>query len=715
MFGYEEITLNLAYSTLYFLIALILLSAYSIYVYHFTVPQVSTPKKIFLVALRALALLITVLILFEPILSLSKKLLLEPLNYIYIDNSRSMQVEDGTNRSETISKITEQIIDNEDIGNIEYCIFGNEPRTIEEDSLPKIDFSDGVTNISELLHPDNFKDKNVSSVTIISDGVYTDGSNPVYSAENPGIPVFTIGIGDTTRRNDLEIKKVLFNDVLYSGTQTNVIATVQNKGFEGQTVTASLYEDELLVDQKIITLNRNGIQNVNFLYSPKESGEKKMATTISGLKGEFTNANNKKVFYINVLSNKIKILLLAGSPSSDLSFIRNALQTDGNLSANSLTQIGLNEFLEDSDFSIIDSADIFFLIGFPSRETPNELLSLIGNRIQEKKIPFFISVSPKVDLPRLLSLQSELPININRVFPGSREVQPKISINEINNPLLKSSNQDIVSTWENLPPILQPSSNFIPKPESRVLANIKLDNKVLNSPLILTRNLSNRRSVAVLAGDIWRWKLQTAYRDVNIFDNFILNCVKWLNTTDEEKRVTIQSSKRNYSLGETVEFSARVLDESLNPVTDAKITVEISSDENNYTIELQNVGLGLFDGSMQINETGDFVITGKAEQNGKMLGTDGSTFNMGELEIEMVNPVMNYSMLYLLANESGGEYFEPDEVEEWLEKLIEINRVSSKEKIITSEVSLWSDEIMLIIVIVLFGLEWFIRKRSGML
>jgi hypothetical protein len=44
-----------------------------------------------------------------------------------------------------------------------------------------------------------------------------------------------------------------------------------------------------------------------------------------------------------------------------------------------------------------------------------------------------------------------------------------------------------------------------------------------------------------------------------------------------------------------------------------------------------------------------------------------------------------------------------------------MNSSASKEKLIISEIRLWSDEWLLIIVILLFATEWFIRKRAGML
>ena len=219
----------------------------------------------------------------------------------------------------------------------------------------------------------------------------------------------------------------------------------------------------------------------------------------------------------------------------------------------------------------------------------------------------------------------------------------------------------------------------------------------------------------MLAKDIWKWKLQVAPKGLEIFDNFIVNSLRWLRANEEQKLVKIKTTRKNFSQGETIEFYGEVSDESLNPVSDAEIKINISSAKNKFEAEMHNVGPGLYEGSIVINETGDFNYSAQAESKDRILGKDNGSFNIGEIDIEMINPVMNYSYLNLLSNETGGEFYFPDNYSSLFEKWKELKINSSKEKIVTSEITLWSSTWMLIISILLFGLEWFIRKRSGML
>ena len=715
MFGYEDINISLAYSGFYLLLALLLIAAYSYYVYRYTIPQIEKYKKYLLTSLRVLALIVLCLILFEPILNLSRKLILKPNNLVFIDNSRSIKIDDGTEQESSVNKIINDLLDNASSDNLTFYEFGNSVRDISVDSFANINFSDGATDLQEIFDYVKNSDKNIASVTLITDGVITSGSNPYYDAVNLGIPVFTIGVGDTTQRKDVELKKVLHNDFIYTETPTNIIATVSNKGFAGESVTATLYEDNKFISQQNLILSNAGIQNISFDYTAKSQGEKKLSIDLSRLKDEFTTANNKQIFYVNVFSNKIKVILLASSPSSDLTFIKNALSRDENIEVHSIVQISGDKFLDKLDYQKLDSADVFFLIGFPSDQTPEELVNRVFSKIKESKTPYFMTLSGGVSLNKLVGLGNDLPFTSSQGLAGFREVQPFILPEQISNPILQYSDKNPAEIWNNLPPVYQPGSIFNARVESKTLSQINMNNSIVKSPLIISNNFSGKRSIAVLAKDIWKWKLQVAPKGLDVFDNFIVNSLRWLRASEEQKLVKIKTSKKIFSQGERIEFSGEVLDESLNPVSDAEIKINISSDTNKFEADMQNVGSGLYEGSIVINEPGDFKFSAQAETNGHILGNDKGSFTIGEIDIEMINPVMNYSLLNLLANETGGEYYSPNNYSPLLERLKYLKINSSKERIVTSEISLWSDTWMLMIAIFLFAMEWFIRKRNGML
>ena len=353
----------------------------------------------------------------------------------------------------------------------------------------------------------NQSENNIASVTIVSDGVITEGTTPIYSAAKLGIPVFTVGIGDSTKKNDIEIKNVLNNEFIYAQTPTIILATILNKGFSGKSSQISLFEDGQLIEQKGLLLDASGVNSISFDYTPKQSGEKKLTLKISNQSGESTFLNNQKVFYINVLSNKINVLLLAGSPSADLTFIRNSLSADQNLKVNTLTQISAGTFLEQNPQSKLDSAEIIYLIGFPTNLSSDDFMKQLSNKLENRNTPFFILLSGDVDLNKLNRISGLLPFSVQMINKNYLQVQPDIQLNELSNPVLQNN---LISDWNNLPPISQPIVSLTIKPESKILAKVRINNQPKNNPLIVSRSFGSKRSLAVIGKDIWKWKLQTA-------------------------------------------------------------------------------------------------------------------------------------------------------------------------------------------------------------
>ena len=79
------------------------------------------------------------------------------------------------------------------------------------------DFGDKETNFSALYDELNvqFANRNVGAVVIASDGLYNEGSNPVYGPLGLKVPVYTIALGDTNVHKDLVLSGIKHNRVAF--------------------------------------------------------------------------------------------------------------------------------------------------------------------------------------------------------------------------------------------------------------------------------------------------------------------------------------------------------------------------------------------------------------------------------------------------------------------------------------------------------------------
>lgn len=689
-----------------------ILVGYTIFIYRTTIPEISKPKKILLTFLRITVLVLLFLLIFEPLLRIEKNKIIQPIHYFFVDNSKSLnQFEDKT---PLISNSFLNELKKLPSNSFRLFSFGSKVSDeLKPDSI-HFSFTEPGTNLSKIFESLQEKE-NISSVTILSDGIFTEGSNPQYLAEKLNVAVFAVGVGDSTTKKDLSIQKILSNEYLYAGINTQFWVSVFQTGYRNSKATLSLLEDNSLQEVKEISFTDNEQQNVEFAYKPKTPGEKKISFVLSPLPGEYSTENNRKSLFVKILDSKLSVVLLAGAPSADVTFIKNSLQADTNNAVQSFTQITSSQFLEKkSPEGAIDKADILYLVNFPTSQTSNQLIEKVAKLINEKSLPYFFLLTSSVDPVKLRLLQNELPFIINRTDKGVVEVQPAIPDEMLRNTLLQFGSKNILGQWNNLPPVSKPNWEITAKPECEILAKTKINNITLNSPLMITKRLGSKRSIAVLAGDIWKWKLQKATEQLDLFDRFLANGTKWLRAVDQKKQVSLSTNKKFYSLGEKIHFTAEIYDESFNQVNDAEIKCSIKNKEIDLPVSFSSVGNGLYEGEITEIGKGDYNFSGNAFLNNKSLGKDGGRFSVGDIDYELQNTTMNSDLLNLLALETKGKFFY-NSYKGLFAKLNEISNNSSKNKIEVNEYRLWSSETMLVILVFLFAAEWFLRKREGLL
>ena len=154
-----------------------------------------------------------------------------------------------------------------------------------------------MTNFEEIFN--YFQDRKIknASVTIISDGVITDGNIPGVSAEKIGLPVYTVAIGDSTPRKDIVVENVVYNEVVFLGTSSPVTTTIQIAGFSDKDIAVSLLEDGKKIAEETVSIGENGTVSSTFNYRPRTTGMKKLAISVQEFPDEVNKLNNYSPFY----------------------------------------------------------------------------------------------------------------------------------------------------------------------------------------------------------------------------------------------------------------------------------------------------------------------------------------------------------------------------------------------------------------------------------
>lgn len=707
-------SVNFSIFLLVFLCGLIIVSVY--FYYRKTIPFITSNWQILLAAIRGLAIFFILLAIAELTLNISSIFNLKPTSLFLLDKSKSM-IHDKNSLQIVLDEMINISKSNGD--DFQFQLFAESLNDSIIPVMDNIEFNAAGTNISKTLEAvQNFKDdKNIQNIVLITDGIYNTGDKPIHAAEKLNIPVFTIGVGNPKPQKDIILKDIISNDIMYVDNTSPVRVDLLNNGYEGIDVELTLFEDGRQIDTKKLKLSSN-YNEIYFDYKPKSDGEKRLAAVVRSFNDEASIKNNSFSRYVNVLSNKLKVLLISSVPSSDLSFIKQSLASNQDYVVKALVENTAGGFLpNNSDRNFLDSADVLFFIGFPGRNSSQNFLSDIKSAVQRKNLPIFYLVSNETDFSRLPPFNEYLPFEWGNPYGDVSQIFIDIREGTAKNEVLNIDEANSMGVWNSFPPIFRIDREFRSKPESELLSYFKIQNTRINQPLILTRKLNRHRSIAFIGFGIWRLKLLNAIKtnENDYFDRFINNSMKWLSSRELLKNLKLTLSKKIFDATEKVDITGQLYDESNQPISNANILLEVKKGiQNVLNANLEPIGNGLYQFSLTDLEEGDYSFRGSTEIGGQKYSDEGK-FTVTETELEYQNLTMNEDLLKQIAEMTGGKYFPAEESKPFFSNLNEFLRTQTVEKEIKKDQQLWNSAYFLFAVIIFLGTEWFFRKRLGLL
>ncbi|MBI4429800.1 MAG: hypothetical protein HY562_11860, partial [Ignavibacteriales bacterium] len=325
-------------------------------------------------------------------------------------------------------------------------------------------------------------------------------------------------------------------------------------------------------------------------------------------------------------------------------------------------------------------------------------------------------LSRALDYSKLRQIESALPFSVQNSSFDEFQAFVEIPEPQRNNPILKLSGEtSSFEAWSKLPPVFKTQSLFRLKPETEILATTRIQSVVTNEPFLVTRNINARKTVAFLGYGVWRWNLLSDAGSTNVLEAFLSNTVRWLTTREDERRLRVQTTKQVFTTQEAVEFTGQVYDQSYQPVDDAEIALTVYFGHQRNELMLSPVGNGRYEGSLNQLEEGDYRFDASITLDGKQIGEQQGRFSVGGLNAEFLETKMNKQLLQLLAFRTGGTYYDTDRIDRLSNDIKNLPNFQSREFTSSSDIELWNLAWTLGLAVFIFSIEWFLRKRHGML
>ena len=541
----------------------------------------------------------------------------------------------------------------------------------------------------------------LAGLVIVSDGQNTAGGDPLSAAARAGetgTPIFTVGVGDPGEPVNLRIADLWAPENVFEEDPMRLEASVQIDGVNEGTgrlelrvrkADSSAESDEragTLLEEKTVPL-QPGLRTFTFEHTPGKADTYLYTVRLAPHEDELIDSDNMKSTVVNVVDEKVRVLLVSGGPSWGYRLVKNLLIRDATIdlscwlqSMSPDMQQGGNtpiEHLPRNRRQLLEYDAVLMLDPDPA-EFNQQWVEEIKNFMENHAGGFFWMSGPQYSVQFLThgptrEIRDVLPVRFRGLQRGILEAMAgtrrqewplKVRSEGVDHPILqlKENPGDVRAIWEGLPGVYWSFPAHGPKPAAQVLlehSNPHLATEMGPRPLLVTGQYGPGRSAYAGFQSTWRWRR----RSERYFQNFWIQTVRYLvqgRLIRGRTRGRVLTNRDLYSVGDRVSVSTRLYDTAYRPLDRPTVKARlIGPREASEEITLRTVPDS--PGEYQASTTATYMGLNEIEiilqnKDGEPVKVQRQ-FTVEMPDVESADPRMNVSLLKKIARRSGGKYF----------------------------------------------------------
>ena len=664
------------------IIALLTSFVVSYFQYYFRVKNKQNITLVLFI-LKTLSLFLLILLFINPKIDSTKVNNIKPLLSLLVDDTKSVPY---FKEDDNVMFFLNYMNDNNSLKNkfdIQKFSFGEELKVIDT-----ITFSKNQTNISKaLIGVNNLYNDKISPIILISDGNQTIGEDYEYITSKQ--PVYPIIIGDTTKYVDVRISQLNVNKYSYVKNKFPVEVILNYEGDKNVTSQFSIFNGGKTVFRKNISFSsgKKSATVIANLTSLKE-GLQYHTASIAKLNKEKNTKNNIKNFSVEVIDEQTKVLLLTSLLHPDLGVLKKSIEKNKQRSVEIVNIDNLKYQIEDYQLIILYQ--------------PNNKFNSFISQLKEKNSNFLLITGAKTDWNFINQQQFGFRKNAINQSENYGAVY--------NDSFLTFLQEDL--GFENYPPLKDKFGEVNISKEHQTLLYQNINGTQTQQPLLSTFDINNQKSAFLLGEGIWKWRAASFLNSNSFedFDKFIGNLIQYLASNKKRNRLDVNAESL-YPANSTINISAYYTDK--NYQFDARANLEITI-FNSESKEVLKVPFSLVNNAFKTEienlSSGDYSF--KVTVSGQNISKRGQ-FKITDYQVEEQFTNANVNKLQKLADKTGGKLFYLNQVDEFTKELLENERYYTVQKSSTKQQNLIDWKWILVIAILLFSIEWFIRKYHG--
>lgn len=703
------IQLTFQYPLWFFFLCIILAAAYAFALYYRNktfIGSVKHSKSLIwvLAALRFLAVLVISFLLLSPLIKTLSNNTEKPIIAIVQDNSKSISAglgKDTLSYKNALAQLGNELSKNY---NVKYFSAGSRVAENHDFSFNEksSNLSDALTTVSDL-----FANQNLGAIVFATDGIYNQGSNPLYSNINGTIPVFTIALGDSTIKKDLRFLQTQTNQIVFLGNSFAVRANVDAQFCSNENSSISISEvlpgGEKIISEQPFNINSASWQNdFDFLINATHSGVMHLRLRLKTVDGEISTTNNIRDIFVEVMDGKEKILLLANAVHPDIHAIKESIQSNQNYQVDVQYINNFNNQFQ--DYSLV------ILYQLPTANGNGN--SIVAN-IRKLNIPVLYILGAQTGLNNFNSS------NISLSVAGNGTTSDASPIFNSSFALFGITTQT-QNALQQFPPLHAPFGNYKTSATVQPLLFQKIGSVSTQYPLLAFEQ-NNAAKIGFLCGEgFWRWRFYDFEQNKNhdATDELMNRVIQYLSVRPDKNpfTVTLENSALSgthiYTEDESLLFNATLHNETFDAVTTPDVNLVITNKDGKefpFVFSKSDAVYHLNAGNFS---EGNYTWKSSVNFNNKSF-TQSGTFTVSTLQLESMQTHADHHLLYSISQKTGGKLFYPNQLTSLKDS---IEHLSGLKSVIytTHKTSPVIDLKWLFIIIISFVFaEWFLRKINS--
>ncbi len=665
-------------------------------------------------ALRAAAFLLLLLLLLNPVFSLSEHIISPVRIALLLDNSESVTIEKGDYGGEEHYREVISHLMPERTGEYEHLVidtYGFDADLYSIDSPSELQMDGTRTNIDLALSSLMDILQQHEAVVLVTDGIVTSGRDPSATASRMPVPVYTVGIGDTSRQNDIVVQRVTHNPTASLNSSLTVESSILNDGFPDQDISVQLIQDDRVLDEKTLrSSDVRSVQQVQFEIMMEEEGLQQFRIHVPEVAGEWTSENNTRWFSVDVRDDQLRILHLAYEVHPDVRNVRRFLNEDKQISLEVRTWISQDRYAEGDLPDRPDTLDLIILHGFPHMDLDESHARQVADRFSENSLLLIGSAGQ--DLFRLSSLFSgQLPIRFQSGY-NWHDVQFHLPTDQSSHAILDFEMPEDIRLVPTRGGIQHAEST----PAAAVLLQTSYRGNATDTPFLAVRTIGNRNITHLNGYNFYRWTLSTREETRMFWENLLNNTVKWTAAQPDEQLLDLAPSDPVFQIGEPAVLNGFLRNEGGDPEQNAVIDIILERDDadDDRRYIMSNEGGGRYQLEIGNLPEGTYRYTGVASRGEREIDTRSGQFNVGGVNREYLDTVRDDDLLRFIARTSGGSFLPHEQATTLLDIMNDQIGFEQRTETVSQSIALHRHPFWFILVILLLTVEWGLRKYRAL-